>query len=164
TPDRFIQIVASIEQTSDLDDISLDEITGKLKAFEERIKLRKGGQVESQENLLFVHGEHSGKGRRFNKRGAWADEIHRQELNAYRSTLEALHASGPLTWEKETMVTDLRFTETPVGLPYPFGNAVGMDTPPIRPRNVSLVLETFPMPFPRRFLSVSGRFLSLEQI
>ncbi|GJW19411.1 zinc finger, CCHC-type containing protein [Tanacetum coccineum] len=68
TPDRFIQIVASIEQTSDLDDISLDEITGKLKAFEERIKLRKGGQVESQENLLFAHGEHSGKGRRFSKR------------------------------------------------------------------------------------------------
>ncbi|GJR74799.1 hypothetical protein Tco_0087164 [Tanacetum coccineum] len=59
---------ASIEQTSDLDDISLDEITGKLKAFEERIKLRKGGQVESQENLLFTHGEHSGKGRRFSKR------------------------------------------------------------------------------------------------
>ncbi|PWA86893.1 copia protein [Artemisia annua] len=45
------------------------EITGKLKAFEERIKLRKGGQVESQENLLFAHGEHSGKGKRFNKRG-----------------------------------------------------------------------------------------------
>ncbi|GJZ40358.1 EMSY domain-containing protein [Tanacetum coccineum] len=37
-----------------------------------------------------------------------ADEIHRQELNAYRSTIKALHASGPLTWEKETMVTDLR--------------------------------------------------------
>ncbi|GKG23243.1 zinc finger, CCHC-type containing protein, partial [Tanacetum coccineum] len=49
--------------------ISLDEITGKLKTFEERIKLRKGGQVESQENLLFAHGEHSGKGRRFSKRG-----------------------------------------------------------------------------------------------
>ncbi|GJY31568.1 agenet domain-containing protein, partial [Tanacetum coccineum] len=32
-----------------------------------------------------------------------ADEIHRLELNAYRSTIEALHASGPLTWEKETM-------------------------------------------------------------
>nr|GEV49940.1 zinc finger, CCHC-type [Tanacetum cinerariifolium] len=68
TPDRFIQIVASIEQTSDLDDITLDEITGKLKAFEERIKLRKGGQDESQENLLFTQDEHSGKGRRFNKR------------------------------------------------------------------------------------------------
>ncbi|GKA72718.1 zinc finger, CCHC-type containing protein, partial [Tanacetum coccineum] len=69
TPDRFIQIVASIEQISDLDEITLDEITGKLKAFEERIKLRKGGQVESQENLLFAQGEHSGKGRRFSKRG-----------------------------------------------------------------------------------------------
>nr|GEW32773.1 zinc finger, CCHC-type [Tanacetum cinerariifolium] len=39
TPDRFIQIVASIEQTNDLDNITLDEIVGKLKAFEERIKL-----------------------------------------------------------------------------------------------------------------------------
>ncbi|GJX19286.1 zinc finger, CCHC-type containing protein [Tanacetum coccineum] len=43
--------------------------TGKLKAFEERIKLRKGGQAESQDNLLFAQGEHSGKGRRFSKRG-----------------------------------------------------------------------------------------------
>nr|GEZ92036.1 hypothetical protein [Tanacetum cinerariifolium] len=34
---------------------------------------------------------------------AWADEIHTQELNAYRSTLDALYASGTLTWEKETM-------------------------------------------------------------
>ncbi|GKB37998.1 EMSY domain-containing protein [Tanacetum coccineum] len=39
-----------------------------------------------------------------------ADKIHTQELNAYRSTIEALHASGPLTWEKETMVTDLRLS------------------------------------------------------
>nr|GFB52278.1 zinc finger, CCHC-type [Tanacetum cinerariifolium] len=74
TPDRFIQIVASIEQTSDLDDITLDEIIGKLKAFEERIKLWKGGQVESQENLLFAQGEHSGKGRRFSKCGEEDDE------------------------------------------------------------------------------------------
>nr|GEZ09561.1 zinc finger, CCHC-type [Tanacetum cinerariifolium] len=71
TPDRFIQIVASIEQTNDLDDITLDEIVGKLKAFEERIKLRKGGQVESQENLLFAHDEHSKRGRRFGNRGGY---------------------------------------------------------------------------------------------
>ncbi|GKC20098.1 zinc finger, CCHC-type containing protein [Tanacetum coccineum] len=69
TPDRFIQIVASIEQNSDLDEVTLDEIIGKLKAFEERIKLRKGGQVESQENLLFAQGEHSKRGRRFGNRG-----------------------------------------------------------------------------------------------
>ncbi|KAK6941614.1 Agenet-like domain, partial [Dillenia turbinata] len=35
-------------------------------------------------------------------------EIHKLELHAYRSTIEALHASGPLSWEKETMVTNLR--------------------------------------------------------
>nr|GEV70585.1 ribonuclease H-like domain, reverse transcriptase, RNA-dependent DNA polymerase [Tanacetum cinerariifolium] len=69
THDRFNQIVASIEQINDLDDITLDEFIGKLKAFEERIKLRKEGQVESQENLLFAHGEHSGKERRFSKCG-----------------------------------------------------------------------------------------------
>nr|GFC03483.1 zinc finger, CCHC-type [Tanacetum cinerariifolium] len=69
TPDRFIQIVASIEQTNDLDDITLDEIVGKLKAFKERIKLQKRGQVESRENLLFAHGEHSKRGRRFDNRG-----------------------------------------------------------------------------------------------
>nr|GEU52681.1 ribonuclease H-like domain, reverse transcriptase, RNA-dependent DNA polymerase [Tanacetum cinerariifolium] len=69
TPGRFIQIVSSIEKINDLDDITIDEIVRKLKAFEERIKLQKEGQVESQENLLFAHGEHSGKGRRFSKCG-----------------------------------------------------------------------------------------------
>ncbi|KAI3495893.1 hypothetical protein L1887_38240 [Cichorium endivia] len=34
---------------------------------------------------------------------SFGDEIHRLELHAYRCTMEALHASGPLTWEKETM-------------------------------------------------------------
>ncbi|GKB19305.1 agenet domain-containing protein [Tanacetum coccineum] len=38
----------------------------------------------------------------------FAAEVHRLELQAYRCTIEALHASGPLTWEKETMVTNLR--------------------------------------------------------
>ncbi|XP_059638037.1 uncharacterized protein LOC132279970 isoform X2 [Cornus florida] len=32
-----------------------------------------------------------------------AAEIHRLELHAYRCTIEALHASGPLSWEQETM-------------------------------------------------------------
>lgn len=34
--------------------------------------------------------------------------IHRLELHAYRSTLEALYASGPLSWEKEALLTNLR--------------------------------------------------------
>lgn len=34
--------------------------------------------------------------------------IRRLELHAYRSTLEALYASGPLSWEQEAMLTNLR--------------------------------------------------------
>lgn len=94
TPDRFIQIVASIEQPSDLDDITLDEITGKLKAFEERIKLRKGGQAERQDNLLFAQGEHSRNKKRFNKnrrrsnysRGNWQNRGNRDNSNGENST------------------------------------------------------------------------------
>lgn len=37
-----------------------------------------------------------------------AESIHRLELNAYRSTLEALYASGPLSWDKEALLTNLR--------------------------------------------------------
>ncbi|GKA08956.1 hypothetical protein Tco_0688287 [Tanacetum coccineum] len=76
---------------------TLDEsllIVGKLKAFEERIKIRKGGQVESQENLLFAHGEHSRKGRRFSKRGGrsnfsqgnWQSNRNKYDSNEESST------------------------------------------------------------------------------
>ncbi|XP_073284643.1 uncharacterized protein [Primulina huaijiensis] len=34
--------------------------------------------------------------------------IHRFELQAYRNTLEALYASGPLSWEREALLTNLR--------------------------------------------------------
>ncbi|KAL8255910.1 hypothetical protein R6Q59_030977 [Mikania micrantha] len=37
-----------------------------------------------------------------------AAHVHRLELHAYRSTLEALYASGPLSWEKEALLTNLR--------------------------------------------------------
>ncbi|KAI7754989.1 hypothetical protein M8C21_016353 [Ambrosia artemisiifolia] len=37
-----------------------------------------------------------------------AASVHRLELHAYRSTLEALYASGPLSWEKEAVLTNLR--------------------------------------------------------
>lgn len=40
----------------------------------------------------------------------FAAEIHRLELHAYRCTMEALHASGPLSWEKEALVTNLRLS------------------------------------------------------
>ncbi|XP_041991685.1 uncharacterized protein LOC121742572 isoform X1 [Salvia splendens] len=34
--------------------------------------------------------------------------IHSLELHAYRSTLEALYASGPLSWDQEALLTNLR--------------------------------------------------------
>ncbi|XP_021764532.1 uncharacterized protein LOC110729126 [Chenopodium quinoa] len=36
------------------------------------------------------------------------EEIHRLELQAYRCTIGALHASGPLSWEQELLLTNLR--------------------------------------------------------
>lgn len=36
--------------------------------------------------------------------------IHRLELHAYRSTLVAIHASGPLSWDQEALLTSLRIT------------------------------------------------------
>ncbi|KAJ4707935.1 Plant tudor-like RNA-binding protein [Melia azedarach] len=39
-----------------------------------------------------------------------AARIHRLELHAYCCTLEALYASGPLSWEQEALLTNLRIT------------------------------------------------------
>ncbi|XVF34723.1 hypothetical protein REPUB_Repub18cG0083500 [Reevesia pubescens] len=39
-----------------------------------------------------------------------AAEIHKIELHAYHCTMEALHASGPLSWEQEALVTNLRLS------------------------------------------------------
>ncbi|XP_065848453.1 uncharacterized protein [Euphorbia lathyris] len=39
-----------------------------------------------------------------------AVRIHSLELHAYRCTLEALYASGPLNWEQEVMLTNLRMS------------------------------------------------------
>ncbi|CAK7346506.1 unnamed protein product [Dovyalis caffra] len=37
-------------------------------------------------------------------------EIHELEFHAYRSTVQALHASGPLSWEQESLLTNLRLS------------------------------------------------------
>lgn len=35
-------------------------------------------------------------------------DIHELEYNAYKSTVKALYASGPLSWEQESLLTNLR--------------------------------------------------------
>lgn len=37
-------------------------------------------------------------------------DIHKLELEAYQSTVQALHASGPLSWEQESLLTNLRLS------------------------------------------------------
>ncbi|XP_022022163.1 uncharacterized protein LOC110922122 [Helianthus annuus] len=61
-PDRFIQIVESIEQYSDLDTMTLEEAIGRLKTYEERLKLKKKeSPVNNLEEPLYVgHGQHVG--------------------------------------------------------------------------------------------------------
>ncbi|RLN17999.1 uncharacterized protein C2845_PM02G44980 [Panicum miliaceum] len=39
-----------------------------------------------------------------------AVDVHGLELAAYRSTMRALYASGPLTWEQEALLTNLRLS------------------------------------------------------
>ncbi|GJS41467.1 hypothetical protein Tco_0566510 [Tanacetum coccineum] len=65
-PDRFLQIVASIEQYSDLDEMSLDEAIERLKTFEERLKYKNKRPVNTQESLLFTR--HEDQGQQFRKR------------------------------------------------------------------------------------------------
>nr|GFA02361.1 zinc finger, CCHC-type [Tanacetum cinerariifolium] len=66
-PDRYLQIVASIEQYSDLSEITLEEAIGRLKTYEEMIKYKKGKQVDNQEKSMFTR--HKNKGKYFRGRG-----------------------------------------------------------------------------------------------
>nr|GEY97592.1 zinc finger, CCHC-type [Tanacetum cinerariifolium] len=66
-PDKFLQIVASIEQYSNLDDMTLEEAIGRLKTYEERIRHKKGRQVDNREKLLFTR--HDSRGKNFRGRG-----------------------------------------------------------------------------------------------
>nr|GEU94732.1 zinc finger, CCHC-type [Tanacetum cinerariifolium] len=68
-PDRYLQIVASIEQYSDLSEMTLEEAVGRLKTYEERIKYKKGKQVDNQEKLMFTRHENKEKYFRGHGRG-----------------------------------------------------------------------------------------------
>nr|GEX24163.1 zinc finger, CCHC-type [Tanacetum cinerariifolium] len=66
-PDRYSQIVASIEQYSDLREMTMEEVIGRLKTYEEIIKYKKGKQADNQEKLMFTR--HESKGKYFRGRG-----------------------------------------------------------------------------------------------
>nr|GFC19731.1 zinc finger, CCHC-type [Tanacetum cinerariifolium] len=60
-PDKFLQIVASIEQYSDLDEMTLEEAIERLKTYKERIRHKKSRQVDNQEKLMFTRRDSRGK-------------------------------------------------------------------------------------------------------
>nr|GEU93856.1 zinc finger, CCHC-type [Tanacetum cinerariifolium] len=68
-PDMYLQIVASIEQYSDLSEITMKEAIGRLMTYEERIKYKKGKQVDNQEKLMFIRHESKEKYFRGHGRG-----------------------------------------------------------------------------------------------
>ncbi|XP_022004739.1 uncharacterized protein LOC110902363 [Helianthus annuus] len=73
-PDKFTQIIASMEQYSDLETMRLEEAVGRLKTYEERLKLKKKeSPVNNLEELLYeVHEQHvenHGRGRFHSSRG-----------------------------------------------------------------------------------------------
>ncbi|GJV32127.1 zinc finger, CCHC-type containing protein [Tanacetum coccineum] len=58
-PDKFLPIVATIEMIVDFKTVKLEEIIGKLKTYEERIKMRTGSRVDNNEKLLLTrHGNY----------------------------------------------------------------------------------------------------------
>nr|GFB93849.1 zinc finger, CCHC-type [Tanacetum cinerariifolium] len=61
-PDRYLQIVALIEQYSNLSKMTFEEAIGRFKTYEERIKY-KGKQVDNQDRLLFIRYEEQGRRR-----------------------------------------------------------------------------------------------------
>ncbi|KAK9059981.1 hypothetical protein SSX86_020685 [Deinandra increscens subsp. villosa] len=56
-PEKFIHIVASIEQFVDLDNAVYQEIVGRLKAFEERVSSKSKVTTEKEEKLLLSYSE-----------------------------------------------------------------------------------------------------------
>nr|GFA31174.1 GDSL esterase/lipase 1-like [Tanacetum cinerariifolium] len=98
-PDRYMQIVVSIEQYSDLSEMTFEEAIGRLKTYEERIKY-KGKQVDNQDRLLFTrYGE---QGRR---RGHGESNQSRGQENNFKK--ETHNNSNKLTHDKskETITT-----------------------------------------------------------
>ncbi|KAJ0527939.1 putative transcription factor interactor and regulator CCHC(Zn) family [Helianthus annuus] len=108
-PDKFTQIVASMEQYSDLETMTLEEAVGRLKTYEERIRLKKGSPGDSQDRLMFTHHDNnSSRGRqfrnhghgRFNQpRGNWRDNKHKQSTKSGGSS-SRLRSGNSRNWRK----------------------------------------------------------------
>ncbi|GKC26113.1 zinc finger, CCHC-type containing protein, partial [Tanacetum coccineum] len=99
-PDRYLQIVASIEQYSDLSEMTLEEAIGRLKTYEERIKYKRGKQVDSQESLMFTR--HEDQGQQFRRRGHGGFNQSRGQENNFKK--ESNSNSNKFTHDKSKVL------------------------------------------------------------
>ncbi|XP_021985982.1 ATP-dependent RNA helicase glh-1-like [Helianthus annuus] len=67
--DKYIQLVASMEQYSDVEKMPFEEAIGRLKAYEDRLKLQQGSST-GESSLLFTKVEGVSNNRGFNKHGS----------------------------------------------------------------------------------------------
>ncbi|KAD3336075.1 hypothetical protein E3N88_31594 [Mikania micrantha] len=77
-PDKYLQLVASIEQTTDLDTMSFDEAIGRLKAYEDRLKSWQMA-LSGESSLLLTKADgqtESKPEKRFSSRGRGRDGFH----------------------------------------------------------------------------------------
>ncbi|XP_076951387.1 uncharacterized protein LOC143624711 [Bidens hawaiensis] len=65
-PEKYFNLVASIEQTVDLDSMRFEDAVGRLKTFEESLRGRERAS-ESQSQLLFNRLEGSNKGKSYDR-------------------------------------------------------------------------------------------------
>ncbi|XP_076939205.1 uncharacterized protein LOC143607750 [Bidens hawaiensis] len=68
-PDKYFNLVASIEKTVDLDSMRFEDAVGRLKAFEERLRGRERAS-NSQGQLLFNRTESNYKGKSYDQSGS----------------------------------------------------------------------------------------------
>nr|GEV53470.1 zinc finger, CCHC-type [Tanacetum cinerariifolium] len=100
-PDRYLQIVASIEQYSVLSEMTFEEAIGRLKTYEERIKY-KGKQVDNQDRLLFTRYEEQGR-----RRGHGGSNQSRGQENNFKKKTH--HNSNNLTHDKSKEWKEIPF-------------------------------------------------------
>ncbi|KAM0008922.1 putative RNA-directed DNA polymerase [Helianthus debilis subsp. tardiflorus] len=119
-PDMYLQLVASMEQYSDVETMPFEEAVGRLKAYEDRLKLRQGG-AGGESGLLLTKSDfhtnqkspgktHStcGRGRGWNgdrggrnggrgrgssrgRGGRWGGGSHQETQNTYRKPKDKKH-------------------------------------------------------------------------
>ncbi|XP_076896350.1 uncharacterized protein LOC143549309 [Bidens hawaiensis] len=68
-PDKYFKLVASIEQSVEIDSMMFEDVVGRLKAFEERLRGRERAS-NSQRQLLFNRSESNYKGKSYDQSGS----------------------------------------------------------------------------------------------